>query len=72
MSSFNEAMDRRAENEGRKRLDLIVAATKGVREHLQSMRGANDFAHAKIVTTSKGFCVVYGADERVYFETTTM
>lgn len=69
---FNEAMERRLEDEGRKRLELIVAATKGVREHLSSTRGANDFAHAKIITTSKGFCVVYGSDSRIYFDTTHM
>lgn len=69
---FNEAMERRLEDEGRKRLELIVAATKGVREHLGSTRGACDFRNAKIITTTKGFCVVYGSDSRIYFDTTHM
>ena len=71
-STHDEAVQRRTEDEGRKRLELIVAATNGVRAHLQTTRGANDFRNAKLITTSKGFVVQYGNDDRIYFETTHM
>lgn len=72
MGSYDEALDHRLRDHDRKRQELIAAATKGVREHLQTTRGAHDFRNAKIVTTDKGFCVQFGEDNRIYFDTISM
>jgi len=56
-----------------RRTELISAARGGIGIFLNSMRGANMFgAGAKVVPTTRGFCVVWGSDNRIYFETTEM
>jgi hypothetical protein len=72
VASFNEAVAMRAMEHERVRCEMIAAASDGVRAFLTGIRGANACRNAKIVKTDKGFCVQYGDDNRVYFDTTHM
>lgn len=55
------------------RKELIEAAQVGVHDFLQSTRGAVMFgADSKLIETKKGFVVVYGNDNRAYFDVTEM
>lgn len=53
--------------------EVITAAIQGVREYTRSTRGAHALgALSRIIETNKGFCLVYGDDNRIYFDVTEM
>jgi len=56
-----------------KQAELVAAAKAGIIEYLRSTRGANLFgSKVQIMDTKKGFVVVTGDDDRVYFDLSVM